>query len=43
MVEKNNTLFSDAENANIASVGPLSVRMRPISLDDFVVFPILGS
>jgi len=36
MVEKNNTLFTDAENANIASVEPLSVRMRPVCLDDFV-------
>lgn len=36
MVEKSNTLFSDTESAKIASVEPLSVRMRPTSLDDFV-------
>jgi len=38
MTEKrgNKTLFSSAENANIASAEPLAVRMRPKQLDQFV-------
>ena len=32
----NNTLFSGAEKANIASAAPLAVRMRPKKLDEFI-------
>ncbi|MHC4322819.1 MAG: replication-associated recombination protein A [Planctomycetota bacterium] len=32
----NNTLFIGAEKANIASVAPLAVRMRPRKLDEFI-------
>lgn len=37
ITDKNNkTLFSSAEDANIRSVAPLAVRMRPQTLEDFV-------
>jgi len=34
--EENKTLFSIAESANVSSAAPLSVRMRPRTLDEFV-------
>jgi putative ATPase len=35
-VKGNKTLFSSAENANLASAAPLAVRMRPTNLDEFL-------